>query len=162
MNYYLASGLRKEEHKPKGSPVILGSNAADLATPCSYYNVSTVPCFAHLVFDSKQLQCLNSGSASFWCRIWRPITSLRRARSVPIQRLFQMQPTTATFFSLFLEDARLLSFMASHIPRFFACPKKTIEREKIATSHSVDRDCWGAGRDTYIKFYMSYCKSRWV
>ena len=30
-----------------------------------------------------------------------------------------------TFFALFLEDALLLSFVASHIPRFFARPKKT-------------------------------------
>ena len=38
-------------------------------------------------------------------RIWRPITSQRRAKAVPIQRLLQMQPTNAAFFSLFLEDA---------------------------------------------------------
>ena len=30
------------------------------------------------------LLCLNSGSASFRGRIWRPITSLRRVRAVPI------------------------------------------------------------------------------
>ena len=38
--------------------------------------------------------------------------------AVPIRRLLQMQPTNAAFFSLFLEDAPLLSFVASHIPRF--------------------------------------------
>ena len=50
-----------------------------------------------------------------------------------------MQPTNAAFFSLFLEDARLLSFVASHIPRFFERPKKKKEREKMATAHGVDR-----------------------
>ena len=38
-----------------------------------------------------------------------------------------------SFFSLFLEDALLLSFVASHIPRFFACPKEKKERKKLAT-----------------------------
>ena len=37
-----------------------------------------------------------------------------------------------SFFSLFLEDAPLLSFVASHNSRFFACPKNKKEREKMA------------------------------
>ena len=41
------------------------------------------------------------------------------------------------FISLFLKDAPLLSFVASHIPRFFAHPKKKKEREKTATSCGV-------------------------
>ena len=35
------------------------------------------------------------------------------------QRCARAAPTNAAFFSLFLEDALLLSFVASHIPRFF-------------------------------------------
>ena len=42
--------------------------------------------------------------------------------------------------SLFLEDAALRSFMASHVPRFFAGLKKTKEKEKMATLHCIDRD----------------------
>ena len=38
----------------------------------------------------------------------------------------------------FLQDAPLRSFAASHIPRFFAHPKKRKEREKMATSRDVD------------------------
>ena len=48
-------------------------------------------------------------------------------------------PQEGSFFSLFLEDAWLLSFVASHISRFFARPKKE-EREKMAPSHGIDRD----------------------
>ena len=39
-------------------------------------------------------------------------------------------PSNAALFSLFLEDAPLLSFMASHIPRFFVRPKKKKERKR--------------------------------
>ena len=49
-------------------------------------------------------------------------------------------------FSLFLEDALLRSFMASHIPRFSAHPKKKKERQKMATSRGVDRHFRGPGR----------------
>ena len=55
-------------------------------------------------------------------------------------------PTNAAFFSLFLEDAPLLSFVASHIPRFFVRPKKKKEREKMGTSRGVDRHFRGPGR----------------
>ena len=79
---------------------------------------------------ATQLLCLNSGFASFRGRIWRPVTSQRSAKAVPIQRLLQMQPTNEAFFSLFLDDALLLCFVASHIPRFFALPKKKKERKK--------------------------------
>ena len=48
-----------------------------------------------------------------------------------------------SFFSLFLEVALLLSLLASHVPRFFARPKKKNEREKMATSRSIDHHfCW--------------------
>ena len=63
--------------------------------------------------------------------------SQHRSKAVPIWRILQMQPTIGAFFSLFLEDAPLLSFMASHIPRFYACPKKKKEREKMASSPDV-------------------------
>ena len=46
-----------------------------------------------------------------------------------------------SFFSLFLEDELLRSFVASHIPRFFGRPKNKKEREKMATSCGVDRHC---------------------
>ena len=39
-------------------------------------------------------------------------------------------PPNAASFSLFLEDAPLLSFVASHIPRFFAHPKKKKGRKR--------------------------------
>ena len=52
----------------------------------------------------------------------------------------------SSFFSLFLKDEPLLSFMASHIPRFFACPKKKKEGEQTATSRGVDRHFRGPGR----------------
>ena len=41
-----------------------------------------------------------------------------------------------SFFSLFLKDAPLWSFAASHIPRFFARPKNKKQREKMG-----DRNC---------------------
>ena len=66
--------------------------------------------------------------------------------AVPIRRLLQMQPTNASFFSLFLEDGPLSSFVASHIPRVFTRPKKKKTREKMATSHGVDRHFLGPGR----------------
>ena len=47
-------------------------------------------------------------------------------------------PPNAVYFSLSLEDAPLLSFVASNIQRFFACPKKKKEREQMVTSHDVD------------------------
>ena len=55
---------------------------------------------------------LNSGSASFDGRIWRPITSQRLVTAVAIWGSFQMRPTNAVFFSLFLEDTPLQSFFA--------------------------------------------------
>ena len=74
--------------------------------------------------------------------IRRPIMSQRRAKPVPIRRLLQMQPTNAPSFPCFLEDAPLLSFVPSHIPRF---PKKKKEREKMATSRGVDCHFRGPG-----------------
>ena len=44
-----------------------------------------------------------------------------------------------SFFSLFLEDALLLSSVVSHIPRFFVRPKKKNEREKMVTLREVHR-----------------------
>ena len=55
-------------------------------------------------------------------------------------------PPNAAFFSLVLEDAPLLSFLASHIPRFFVCPKKKKDREKMAASRGVDHHFRGPGR----------------
>ena len=59
-----------------------------------------------------------------------------------------------SFFSLFLEDAQLLSVVASCIPRFFACWKKKNDREKMATSRGVERPFRGPGarnRDERVK-----------
>ena len=53
-------------------------------------------------------------------------------------RHYTAQPTNAAFFYLFLEDAVLQSFLASHIPRFFACRKRRKKREKKATSPGTD------------------------
>ena len=57
-----------------------------------------------------------------------------------------MRPTNAASFSLFFEDAPLPSLMASHIPRFFAHPKKKKEREKMATSGGINRPFRGPER----------------
>ena len=82
----------------------------------------------------EYLLCLSSGSASFegafegqLCHnaAWRLSQSEGSSR--------------CSFFSLFLEDAPLRSFVASHIPRFFVLPKKKKEREKMASSRGVDR-----------------------
>ena len=60
------------------------------------------------------------------------ITMLRK-------RLSQFEGSSkCSFFSLFLEDAPLLSIVASHIPRFFARPKKKKERKKMATLRGAD------------------------
>ena len=60
-----------------------------------------------------------------------------------------------SFFSLFLQDAPVLSFLASHIQRFFfACPVNKKEREKMATSCGVERLFHGLGgrnRDVRVK-----------
>ena len=110
--------------------------------------------FCMILPDSRTyLLCLNSGSASFGGRIWRQITSQRCAKAVPIRMLLQMQPTNAAFFSLFLEDAPLPSFVASHIPRF-ARPKKKKDRDKMVTSYGVDRHFRGPGQQ------KSWCKGK--
>ena len=70
-------------------------------------------------------------------------------QSVPV-----WSSSRGSFFSLFLEDAPLRSFTASHIPRFFVCPKKKKEREKMATSRDIDRHFCGPGRQ------KSWCKSK--
>ena len=66
-------------------------------------------------------------------RISRPITSQHRAKAVPIRRLLQMQPWNAAFFSLFFEDAPLLSFAASHIPRSFARCCSVLKKKSAPT-----------------------------
>ena len=74
--------------------------------------------------------------------IWRPITSQCRAKAVAIQRLLQTQPAnTVLHFPVFGG-----CFMASHIPRFFACPKNKKERDKMATLRGVDRHFRGPGQ----------------
>ena len=65
-----------------------------------------------------------------WRSIWRPITS---HEVCPKPKAPPNAAHKCSFFSLFLEDAPLRSFVASHIPRFFAHPKKKKEREKMAT-----------------------------
>ena len=71
---------------------------------------------------ARHLLCLNSGSASFGGQLGRNLKAPPDAAH------------RCSFFSLILEDATLPSFVASHIPRFFAHPKKKKEREKMATS----------------------------
>ena len=52
-----------------------------------------------------------------------------------------------SFCSLFLEDAPLRSFVASHIPRFFAHPKNKKEGAKMATLRGVDcHKSWREGK----------------
>ena len=71
-------------------------------------------------------------------------------RQAPKQRVNRGFPV-----SLFLEDAPLRSFVASHIPRFFVRPKKKKEREKMATSYGgVDRHFRGPGQQ------KSWCKGK--
>ena len=62
-----------------------------------------------------------------------------------------MHPTDAAFFSLFLQDTPLT---ASHIPRFFALPKKKKGIKKMAISRSVDRHFSGPG------WQNSWCKGK--
>ena len=78
----------------------------------------------HAMSTFSLLLCFNSGSASF-----------RGAFEGQLRH-----NTTGRLLLLpVLEDAWLLSFVASHISRFFARPKKE-EREKMAPSHGIDRD----------------------
>ena len=79
------------------------------------------------------LLCLNSDSESFGGAFKSQL--LHNGA----WRLSQSEGSSrGSFFSLLLEDAPLRSFVASHIPRLFVCPKKN-EREKMATSRVVDR-----------------------
>ena len=87
------------------------------------------------------LLCLNSASASFRGAFEGQL------RHNATWSLSQSEGSSrGSFFSLFLEDAPLRSFVASHIPRFFAHLKKKKEREKMATSRGVDRHFRGPGR----------------
>ena len=86
---------------------------------------------------STLLLCLNSGSASFRGAFEGQV-SHNAAR--------WLLQSKGSFFSLFLEDALLLSFVASHIPGFFAHPKKKKEREKVSTSCGVDHHFHWPGR----------------
>ena len=61
-----------------------------------------------------------------------------------------MQPTNAAFSSLFLEDAPLLSFMASHIPKFFVQPKKEERKKERKWRHHVTL-MGGRNRDIMVK-----------
>ena len=88
----------------------------------------------------------NSDSDSFWfcpssllhlCYKTNAVSQFR------VTSFFQMQITNEAFFSLFLR--MLLSFVDSHIPRFFTRPKKKKEKEKTATLHGVDRHFHGPG-----------------
>ena len=67
-----------------------------------------------------------------------------RAKSVPV-----WSSSRCSFLSLFLEDALLPSFVASHIPRSFVHLKKKKEREKMATSRGVDRHFRGPGQQKW-------------
>ena len=82
-----------------------------------------------------QMLRLNSGSASF-----------RGAFEGQLCHNQSEGSSKCSFFSLFLEDAPLLSSVASQIPRFFLRPKKNKEREKMATSRAVVRHFRGPGR----------------
>ena len=81
------------------------------------------------------LLCLNSGSASFSLK-----ASYFTTPCEGIPRSPQMRHS-----SLFLEDSPLLSLVASRIPRFFECPKKKKEREKMATSRGIESHFHGPG-----------------
>ena len=76
-------------------------------------------CFQSSPWSSWRNTCHKTNTEShFRCCI---LTSQRHAKAVPNRRLL---------FSLFLEDTPLLSFVASHIPRFFVRLKKKKEERK--------------------------------
>ena len=55
------------------------------------------------------------------------------------RRLSQFEGSSkCSFFSLFLDDAPLLSFVASHIPRIFVCTKNKKERKKERKKENSD------------------------
>ena len=54
-------------------------------------------------------------------------------------------PPNAVFFSLFLENALLLSFVVLRYPKILCAPEKEEKREKMATSSGVDRHFHGPG-----------------
>ena len=68
--------------------------------------------------------CLNSGSVSFGGEFEGQL----RHNAAPRQSQSEGS-SRCSFISLFLEDAPLPSFVASHIPRFFVHPKKKKERK---------------------------------
>ena len=80
----------------------------------------SVPPFLWVFLSCSGTVCLLSVAVSQFrvCilqrSICRPIMSQRHTIAVPIQRLLQMQPTSPSFFSLFLEDARLQLFVESN------------------------------------------------
>lgn len=79
--------------------------------------------------------------SSFEGRIWRTITSRSEG---PSKRTPKTRPSFLSFW-------RMLSFTASHIPRFSACPKKE-ERKK--TSGTVTRKC---SKGDTVPFNNGWC-----
>ena len=114
-----------------------------LMTFCVLFPFVTSPDPDPLVSASvfSLLLSLDSASASFGGAFEGQL------RPSAVRRLAQSKASSrCSFFFLFLEDEPLRSFMASHIPRFLAHPKKKKERAKMATSRGVDRHFRGPGR----------------
>ena len=86
----------------------------------------------------RRVECLKSGPASLGGCIWRPLACANPNLKAP---------PNAAFLSLFLEDARLLSFVASNNPRFLCVPKKEERKRKngnIAWHRSSLSRAWAA------------------
>ena len=73
------------------------------------------------------LLCLNSVSASFGGNIWRPITSLRHTKAVPIPRLLQLQPSFPCFWRT-IEHGYYPSW--PHISQDYLRARKRRKRER--------------------------------
>ena len=111
----------------------------------------------YLCLLATHLLCLSSGSASFEGAFEGQLCHNAA------WRLSQFEGSSrCSFFSLFLEDALLLSFVASLIPRFFALRKR---RKKARKAHCCC--CWCAYwaptvltfiRDTCCAFSFFFCQ----
>ena len=75
------------------------------------------------------------------CILQRPHLKANYITTLPEGCSNLKAPPNAAFFSLFLEDAPLLTIVASHIPRFFACSKKNGD---IAWRSSSLSQAWAA------------------
>ena len=78
--------------------------------------------------------------------IWRPITSLRHAKAVQIQRLLQMQPTDAPSSPCFWRMHRYYPSRPNISQDSLHAWKRRKNEKKMATLHGVDRHFRGPRR----------------